>query len=61
MSKDFFVILNWPNGEVSHMNQGEYNDLVLFETEELARKAAKDNPLGEKFGYEIFEIGCGSQ
>ena len=55
---DFFVMLYTQNGSFTPMMVDDY-DIAKYETEEEARLAAKDNPLGEAFGYEIFEIGIG--
>ena len=57
----FFVMLNHPseNIEALIMTQGTYDEPAFFATQEDARKAAKNNTLGENFGYEIFELGTG--
>lgn len=56
---DFFVILNHQNGSVLPMVKNDEGDLAMYSTEKDARKAAEANPLGETFGYEVFELGCG--
>lgn len=61
---DFFVMLTTQNGGYTPLmfctdiatNEAE---LAKFATEQEARKAAKDSVLGEAFGFEVFEIGCG--
>jgi len=55
---DFFVMLYTQNGSFVPMMVDDY-DIAKYKTEEEARLAATDNPLGEVFGYEIFEIGAG--
>lgn len=59
MSGDYFVILYTQSGGFTHMTDSDGEGLATFETEEEARKCARDNILGENFGYEIFEYGCG--
>ncbi len=34
-------------------------DLAMFDTFAEAENAAEENPMGQSFGYEIFEEGCG--
>lgn len=61
---DFFVMLTTQNGDYTPMmlctdiatNEAE---LAKYETEQEAKKAAKETVLGEHFGYEIFERGYG--
>lgn len=59
MDNEFFVMLTTQNGGCSIMTDGISNEPAIFESEEAARKAAKDNILGSHFGFEIFERGCG--
>lgn len=60
MSKDFFVMLNTPNGTVTPLETEEDSlEVALFGTREAADAGAKSSVLGEHFGYEIFERGCG--
>lgn len=60
MSGDFFVMLNTPNGSVTPLEAEEDSlEVALFETKETAEAGAKSSVLGEHFGYEIFERGCG--
>ncbi|MFG0448354.1 hypothetical protein [Vibrio sp. YQ_11] len=62
---DFFVMLTTQNGDYTPMmlctdiatNEAE---LAKFETEQEAGEAARGTVLGEAFGYEIFEMGCGT-
>lgn len=58
MKGDFFVMLNTQSGSYTPMMDDE--DIAKYETFEEAVSVAKQNPLGEHFGYEVFEIGCGS-
>jgi len=58
MSKDFFVMLQTQDGGYTPMMDDE--DIAKYETEEEARKDARNNPLGEHFGAEIFERGYGT-
>ena len=55
---NFFVMLTHPACEYIPMTEGD-GDLAKFETEQKARECAEQNPLGEAYGYEVFEIGCG--
>lgn len=61
MNKDFFIMLNTPNGGIVPLEKEEDNFDVLatFETYEEARINARKNTLGAIFGYEIFERGMG--
>lgn len=64
MSGDFFVMLTTQNGGVTPLmtctDVGTYEaELATFETEEEARKGAEGSVLGETFGFEVFERGCG--
>lgn len=56
--KPFFVMLNNMSGTllVPLMN-GE--DLAMFENYEQAKIAAEENPMGDAYGYQIFESGDG--
>jgi hypothetical protein len=57
MDDDFFVMLNTQNGGYTPM-MGD-DEIAKYTTFEAAAEAAEDNPLGENFGYEVFQIGCG--
>lgn len=64
MTKDFFIMVNHPNGEIMAIveKMGEFDDkTMMFETKEKARALAKDHEGCKAFGYEIFEKGDGSQ
>tara|TARA_R110000823_G_scaffold196638_1_gene327965 strand:- start:185 stop:397 length:213 start_codon:yes stop_codon:yes gene_type:complete len=61
---DFFVMLTTQDGcytplELCTSIANNISDFATFETEEDAREGALSSVLGEKFGYEIFEIGMG--
>lgn len=56
----YFVILNHPNGGVVPMVKNDEADLAMFESETEAMVCASDNPLGENYGFEIFELGGGT-
>jgi hypothetical protein len=58
MNGDFFVMLTTQNGDYLPLID-KYGDIAKFNTANAARDSAKNNPLGENFGYEIFERGCG--
>lgn len=56
----FFVMLEHPSPAVPAMvlvNDGE--EIAFFDTAEAAREAADFSLLGERFGYELFELGTG--
>jgi hypothetical protein len=59
MDNEFFVMLTTQNGGCLIMTDETGYEPAIFESEEAARKAAKENILGSHFGYEIFERGCG--
>lgn len=54
---DFFVMLSTSDGGFTTMMDGD--DIAKFKTFELAYSYADDNPLGEHYGFEIFERGHG--
>lgn len=54
----YFVLLHkgsWPPLPLVDENE----NIAWFETEEEASNVASENPLGEAFGFEIFELGRG--
>ncbi|WP_155303458.1 hypothetical protein [Desulfosarcina widdelii] len=59
IEKPFFVILNHQNGSVLPMVENDDGDLAMFETETDAVTAGNNNPLGEHYGFEVFELGDG--
>jgi len=57
---NYFVMLEHPRGIPVPMTTGEYGeDIAWFELLDDAKEAAKNNPLGDAYGYEIFERGGG--
>lgn len=58
MSK-FFVMLNHPSPNVPAVPMADDEDIAFYDTEDAAREAANNSILGEKFGFEIFELGTG--
>ena len=56
---DYFVMLNLQGGGIEPMTYKTTNDLAMFETKEQAEASAKDNLLGDMFGYEVFCRGYG--
>ncbi|WP_026960563.1 hypothetical protein [Aliagarivorans taiwanensis] len=55
---NFFVMLQTQKGGITPMLY-ENEELATFATEEEAHAAAAESILGEAFGYEVFERGCG--
>lgn len=58
MNRDFFVLLTHPNTKPVPLTNS-IEDLVYFESYEKAVNAAKSSILGEFYGYEVFQLGCG--
>lgn len=56
---DFFVMLNTQRGSYTPLMDSHNDDIAKFITVEAACECADANMLGEHFGYEVFEIGCG--
>lgn len=64
MNKDFFIMMNHPNGEIMPIVEprNDFDDkIMMFETRKQARELAKDHDMCSHYGYEIFERGDGSQ
>jgi hypothetical protein len=59
MEGKFFVMITTHNGGYTPLMNDECDDIEKFETAELAKECAKNNPYGDNFGYEVFERGCG--
>lgn len=55
---DFFVMLGTQNGSYTPLMATD-DEIARFESEDSARECAENNPLGEWFGFEIFEMGMG--
>jgi hypothetical protein len=58
IDKPYFVLLNHQNGKVIPMMEDDEN-MAFFESEIEACECASKNPLGETFGFEVFELGGG--
>ena len=61
---DFFVMLNTQKGgytplELCTSIAYDTSELAKYETKELAIAGALGSVLGETFGYEVFQLGCG--
>ena len=61
---DFFVMLTTQSGSYTPLVlcsdiENNIEELAKFETKDAAIKGAEKTVLGENFGYEVFEIGCG--
>lgn len=59
MDKDFFVMLNLPDGGYTPMITGDNDELGKYSTYEEAKSAAENSVLGEVYGFEIFQRGYG--
>ena len=57
----FFVMLNHPVCQplIMTVDSGDGDDIAYFETKKDADISAQDNDLGDAFGYEVFQLGCG--
>ncbi|MDK9789839.1 hypothetical protein [Vibrio sp. D431a] len=61
---DFFVMLTTQNGGCTPLMNKEDStmaepNLATFTSESEAKSAAETSVLGQMFGYEVFERGCG--
>ena len=56
---DYFVMLNTQNGSFTPLMDEKGDDIAKFATDDDADKMAAQNPMGEHFGYEVFQIGMG--
>jgi hypothetical protein len=61
---DFFVMLYTQNGGITPLTlctEDSPNEAVIatFDSESKAREYAENSLLGDMFGYEVFERGCG--
>lgn len=59
MKKDFFVMLNLPNGDYTPMTEGDYDEIAKFRSYEEAMSGARNSSLGDAFGFEVFHRGYG--
>lgn len=57
-SLDYFVMLYTQNGSFTPMMHDD--DIARYPSQKAARDAARNNLLGEHFGFDIFRIGDGS-
>lgn len=57
-TKKFFVMLYLHDGDFTPMNFGNY-DIAKFATEAEVVASAKNNSLGEAYGFDVYEIGYG--
>ena len=57
----FFVMLNHPSDSIPAVPliDPDSDNIGFYETEGEAGCAAESSHLGEEWGYEIFELGCG--
>lgn len=54
----YFVMLNTQNGSCSPMTE-DNGDVAFYADIEDAVRDAEDNVLGNQFGFEVFQRGCG--
>ena len=55
----WFVMMYSQNGEyVMPMTEGYNDEVALWETEDAANDAAKDNPYANAFGFQAYEVGA---
>lgn len=59
IEKPYFVILNHQKEDVYLPMIDEDDKLAMYETYEAATTAGEQNPLGEAYGFEVFELGGG--
>ena len=59
MEKDFFVMLNTPDGGYTPMTTGYDDEMAKFGTYDDAVSAAQNTSLGDAFGFEVFQRGYG--
>ena len=59
IEKPYFVILNHQKKDIFLPFLDEDGELAMFETEIEAICEANQNPLGNVFGFEVFELGSG--
>lgn len=59
IDKPFFVILNHQKGGIYLPLLSTDENLKMFASKIDATVAGNENPLGSKFGFEVFELGGG--
>jgi len=57
---NFFIMMETQKGDKILPLVDDFDDPVLFETEEEAHRCAKEHDFCVAFGYEVFERGTGS-
>lgn len=55
---DFFVMLNTQNHDITPL-VNDAGELETYATLHDAKKAGAKNPLGQHYGFEVFERGAG--
>ena len=55
---NYFVMLETQSGGITPLVRDD-DELALFDRIDEAINAGSQNPLGQVFGYEVFERGCG--
>lgn len=59
IEKPYFVILNHQKDGLYIPMVDDNNNLAMFASETDATVAGNENPLGNAFGFEVFELGGG--
>ncbi len=59
MEGDFFVMLTTQSGGYTPLMDKEGKDIAKFTSKDAAGDAARSCILGDAFGFEVFERGCG--
>lgn len=52
----FFVMMYNQKGNTAMPIVNEDDEVMFYETEEIAREKMKNHPFASRFGYEIYEI-----
>ena len=58
ITKPYFVILDHPKGLPCPLMENDAN-IMMFETELVAKEAGFNSSLADALGFEIFELGGG--
>lgn len=59
MKNRFFIMMSSQNGDYVLPIVDDDEEVMLFETEEDARRCGDDHSFCQAFGYEVFERGAG--
>jgi len=59
MEKPYFVMLYNQRGDRLVPMLEDMGELAMYASFEEAESAAELNPMGQSFGYDIFQAGCG--